>query len=157
MKVCVISDSHNGMSALRAAVKAAGGVDCYIHLGDVVGDARALGEMTGLPVYAVRGNCDWSLEYETEDVITLDGVRLFITHGHKYNVNGGTYALAACAQELACAAALYGHTHVSSIEADGALLIVNPGSPTTPRLGRKRSVALLTIEGGEVYPKIVTF
>jgi putative phosphoesterase len=157
MRVLVISDSHGSVASLRAAVKAAGDIDCAIHLGDYTGDSRVLSEMTGLPVYAVRGNCDLSLEYESEEVICLEGARIYATHGHKYGVNAGIYGLAQRAEELGCCVALYGHTHVSAIEAQGRLLLVNPGSPFQPRQGRKRSVAVLTIAGKDVFPKIVTF
>ena len=157
MQVLVVSDSHGSIASLRAAIKAVGNIDCAIHLGDYAADAHGLSEMAGLRVYAVRGNCDLSLEYRPEEIICLEGARIFATHGHKYGVNAGTFELAQKAEESGCGVALYGHTHVSAIAAQGSLLLVNPGSPFQPRQGRKRSVAVLTIEGKDVYPKIVTF
>lgn len=157
MRILVVSDSHGNIASLHAAVQLAGEVDCAIHLGDYAGDSRALSKMTGVPVYAVRGNCDFSREYEPEQVISLEGVRIFATHGHKYDVGTGVYRLALRAEEMGCDIALYGHTHVSAIEAQGHLLIVNPGSPSQPRMGRKRSVAVLELAGKDVFPRILTF
>lgn len=156
IRACIVSDSHGNLAALRLAVEAAGEVDCYIHLGDGVGDAHVLMDMTKKPVYAVRGNCDLSLEFLPDDVVTLGETRIFMTHGHKYGVGAGTFALAQQAEERNCSVALYGHTHVSSVEAQGRILVVNPGSPSLPRLGRKRSVAVLLIAGNDVFPRIVT-
>ena len=45
--------------------------------------------------------------------------------------------------------------HISLLEASGALLALNPGSPTSPREGRAPSAALLKIENGTIYPEIV--
>lgn len=152
-----MSDSHGGLPELRLAAKAVGKIDCAFHLGDFARDSRVLGELTRVPVYAVKGNCDVSLDYETERVVTLEGARIFMTHGHLYGVKTGIWTLAERAEELGCAVALYGHTHVSAIEAQGPLLLVNPGSPSRPLDGRKRSVVVLEIEHGDVYPKIIIF
>lgn len=157
MRVLVMSDSHGGLSEIRLAARAAGEIDCALHLGDFAGDARALASLLKAPIHAVRGNCDASPGYETEKVVTLAGARIFMTHGHLYGVKSGVWALAERAEALGCAAALYGHTHVSSVAAQGPMLLVNPGSPSRPVLGRKRSVAVLEIENGDVRPRIITF
>ena len=67
------------------------------------------------------------------------------------------------AQELYCAVALYGHTHVSEIEYAGGVQIVcpgspsvpRPGSPSVPRRGRRKSFAKLEIENGSAVASIV--
>lgn len=157
MRVLVMSDSHGRLSEIRLAARAAGEIDCALHLGDFAGDARVLANLLGVPVHAVRGNCDAGFSYETEKVLTLGGARIFMTHGHLYGVKTGTWALAEHAGALGCAAALYGHTHVSDIAAQGPMLLVNPGSPSRPASGRKRSIAVLEIENGDVRPGIITF
>lgn len=156
MKVCAISDTHGSAFAIRRALEAAKDADCFIHLGDTVRDARSLEALTGKPVYFVRGNCDAASDADSERVLTLCGARLLITHGHNYSVSASTINLAYRAEELGCSAALFGHTHMSLIEASGPLLIINPGSPALPRGGMKPSIAVLEIENGEIYPSIVT-
>lgn len=157
MRVLVMADSHGGLGEMRLGLRAAGEIDCAIHLGDFASDARALERLADVPVYAVRGNCDFGADLPAETVVTLGGVRLFAAHGHTFDVRFSVDALAARAEALGCAVALYGHTHVSMLEAQGKLLILNPGSPKLPRGGRRRSVAVLSIEAGEVFPQIVTF
>ncbi len=157
MRVLVMSDSHGGLSEIRLAVRAAGEIDCALHLGDFAGDSRVLENLVKAPIRAVRGNCDANPTYETEQVITLGGARIFMAHGHLYGVKTGIWALAERAETLGCNVALYGHTHVSNVAAQGPMLLVNPGSPSRPVLGRKRSVAVLEIENGDVRPKIITF
>ncbi len=66
-----------------------------------------------------------------------------------------SYRLMLRAQELYCAVALYGHTHVSGIEYAGGVQIVCPGSPSVPRRGRRKSFAKLEIENGSAVASIV--
>ena len=66
-----------------------------------------------------------------------------------------SYRLMLRAQELDCAVALYGHTHVSEIEYAGGVQIVCPGSPSVPRRGRRKSFAKLEIENGSAMASIV--
>ena len=66
-----------------------------------------------------------------------------------------SYRLMLRAQELYCAVALYGHTHVSEIEYAGGVQIVCPGSPSVPRRGRRKSFAKLEIENGSAVASIV--
>ncbi len=157
MRVLVMADSHGGQSEIRLALAAVGKIDCAIHLGDFSADARTLEQLAGVPVYAVRGNCDFGSVLPAETVITLENTRLFATHGHLYGVGADLYALAERAEALHCAAALYGHTHVSEIQAQGPLLLINPGSPKQPRAGRQRSVAVLEISPAGIFPKIIVF
>ncbi|MEN6471787.1 MAG: metallophosphoesterase [Clostridiaceae bacterium] len=153
MNVGVISDTHGNGGALRRALAALPQMDAWIHLGDYASDSRVL-EAAGVPVYAVRGNCDGDARIEAERVITLGGARLFLTHGHRYGVKQSTGAVFYRAEELMCAAVLFGHTHIPLVEAQGSVLGVNPGSATLPHHG-KPSVARLTIENGDVNARIV--
>lgn len=78
-----------------------------------------------------------------------------MTHGHAYAIALNSYRLMLRAQELDCAVALYGHTHVSGIEYAGGVQIVCPGSPSVPRRGRRKSFAKLEIENGSAMASIV--
>ena len=157
MRIGVISDTHGDAGALRRAAAALPGVEAWIHLGDLVRDAEALKGMTGRPVHMIRGNCDHGCgEIPLEDVIPAGDILLFAAHGNRYGVRYGPEDLADRAESLGCAVALYGHTHVSKIAARGRLLLLNPGSPHEPREGRKPSVALLEVAGGDYHGRIVT-
>lgn len=142
MRIGVISDTHGNVSAIRKVIRAAGEVDGWIHLGDNFTDAGFLG--SDVPVYAVGGNCDY--DGENELVIGLGGARVLITHGHFYGVRQSPQKLLYRAEELGCKAALFGHTHVPVLDEEGEILLLNPGSPSIPRGGSKRSFALLYID-----------
>lgn len=153
MNVGVVSDTHGNANAVRRALAALPDMDAWIHLGDYASDARIL-EAAGLTVYAVRGNCDGDGRAEPELVVTLGGARLFLTHGHRYGVKQSPQAVFYRARELMCGTVLFGHTHISLVEAQGSVLGVNPGSAVLPHRG-KPSVAKLTIENGDVNARIV--
>lgn len=151
----IISDTHGSLRAIERCVNAAGAVDMWLHLGDYASDATALRELSGKSVRTVRGNCDGG-GCDTELTLDIAGARLLMMHGHRYNVETGLERALYRAEELQCSALLYGHTHVSHIEAFGRILIVNPGSPAWPRMGRRPSFALMSIIKGDVNARIVT-
>ncbi|MEG1548588.1 MAG: metallophosphoesterase [Clostridia bacterium] len=156
MKIGVIADTHGDTLALRRALGSLKDAEAWIHLGDVVSDAALLRKQSGVAVYSVRGNCDFSASAELERIIELCGVRLFAVHGHSYHVDYDRSELSYRAQELGCIAALYGHTHISLIENDGRTLMINPGSPSKPRHGRMPSIAVLEISNGDISARIMT-
>lgn len=168
-RVGVISDTHGSAAALSACIKAAGRVDGWFHLGDYASDAKLLSDRTGLPVFSVLGNCDsWVITGFEEDrfpekqkllvserVVTVENARILLCHGHNYDVDLGAYTLSYRAEELNCAAALFGHTHRGELSAFGKVLILNPGSPSRPRGMSKPSFAVLEVDGGDVNAGII--
>ena len=170
MRIGVISDTHGSFASIDRCILRSGDVEAWFHLGDLVSDAKYLAERTDKPVYFVYGNCDGGMgaacpedifpepqeKRANERVVTVNGVRIFLCHGHDYDVDLAPFALSYRAEELNCAAALYGHTHVSSLMAYGGLLLLNPGSPARPRYGKAPSFAVLRILGGKVNADIIT-
>lgn len=132
MKLLVMSDSHRASRAMEeftAKVQP----DAVIHLGDYYADGRLLQDkFPGLPFYQVPGNCDYyDRTYGPPEVLieTLDGVKLYMTHGHRHHVKETLSFLLRDARASKAAAVLYGHTHVPDCrqEEDG-LWILNPGA-----------------------------
>ena len=170
IRIGVISDTHGSAGSIDRCIRLAGEVDGWFHLGDYASDAKRLAERTGKPVYSVLGNCDSFSFVDPEEnafpapqkrvaserVVTVDGARIFLCHGHRYDVDIASYTLSYRAEELGCAAALYGHTHRAELSAFGRVLILNPGSPSRPRAGAKPSFAVLEIENGDVNASIIT-
>lgn len=165
----VVSDTHGSVSSLLSVVKAAGKVDGWFHLGDYASDAKKLSEITNRPVYSVLGNCDSFAFLEltenafpdpqgmvtSERVVLVERARIFLCHGHRYDVEYNSYMLSYRAEELGCAAALYGHTHRGELSCFGKTLILNPGSPSRPR-GGKPSFAIMEVDRGDVNARIIT-
>ena len=132
MKILVMSDSHSALSFMRRCIDAVI-PDAMIHLGDHYDDAIAISEeYPDLPMYHVPGNCD---RYRCPpgvmevQLATLDGVRLYLTHGHLHKVKHYIDLLLRDGRKARAHAVLYGHTHVPNCyqEPDG-LWVLNPGS-----------------------------
>jgi len=124
----VVSDSHGGRGALELVCPPLKGVDAIAHLGDGMGDARRIGERTGLPIYAVSGNCDLTKEYPDERTEVFSGVKALITHGNLLKVKQSLLRLTLRAEEVGAGLALFGHTHEPLAEWSRGVLLVNPGA-----------------------------
>lgn len=153
MKILVVSDSHSGLSYMKLWAKVLK-PQVIIHLGDYFDDGQVLGELfPGSRLLQVPGNCDRyrCVGREPEIIFTnLDGVNIFMTHGHLHHVKSGLGGLISAARTARADVALYGHTHEAlTLELEDGLKVMNPGSCGSSG----GSVGLLEIEQG----KIVTF
>ncbi len=148
MLVAVVSDTHRIQSYIDKALELIKEADVLIHLGDNVEDVEIFKDNFKGDVFAVAGNCDYSNEYPDERIVKIEDKRIFLTHGHRYNVKMGLNSLYYKAKELGVDVALYGHTHQEIIIEEDGLTIMNPGSVSLPR-GRGRFVGFLEVEKGE--------
>ena len=132
MKILVLSDSHSTLSFMRRCIDAVQ-PHAVIHLGDHYDDGIAMAEeYPRIPFYQVPGNCDAHRGFIPDPevrLVTLGGVRFYLSHGHRHQVKQTLLRLAADARAAAAQVALYGHTHepYCGREADG-LWLMNPGS-----------------------------
>lgn len=140
MKVGILSDSHDHLKNLEAAVAllVRNGCGLLIHLGDFARPSvLPLLARPGLRVEAVYGNCDRDREILSEvwrdhlaplggrllpgpRKIELDGRRILLMHEPptaEEEARRGTYDLV-----------LHGHTHVARNETRGATTLCNPGA-----------------------------
>ena len=76
----------------------------------------------------VRGNCDWGSTLPSVGEITLEGRKIFYTHGHLHNVKYGLYQIVCAARERKADILLFGHTHVPLTDYEDGLYLLNPGS-----------------------------
>ena len=158
------------LSAIEACVKKAGNVDGWFHLGDYAWDSEKLSELTDKPILTIYGNCDGyaSRDFDTvrfgnkpiykasERVVEVEDTKLFLCHGHYYEVDLGLWELSYRAREFECRAALFGHTHRPDLSVQGSVLMLNPGSPSRPRGGAPRSFAILSVDGRDINAEIIT-
>ena len=129
MRILVTSDTHRDEYALRTAILRQPKAEVVIHLGD--GEEEAAMMKANFPekmFLQVRGNCDWCSKLPSTGNCLVEGVRIFYTHGHVYNVKYGTYDFEQAARENKANIALYGHTHVPETVYRDGLYIMNPGS-----------------------------
>lgn len=102
--------------------------DAVIHLGDYETDAQTLmARWPQLPLYQVCGNCDRGASAPGQ-LLELEGVRLFLTHGHLYQVKYGLLRAELAAREAQADVLLFGHTHRAYCEKKDGLYLLNPGS-----------------------------
>ena len=148
MKLLVMSDSHGKIENMLYAVKNTEH-DAIVHLGDYVKDVQALKrEVPDCVIYSVTGNGDSLGSAEREIFMTLDGVKILITHGHDYDVKNGLHLLQIRAKELEADLVLYGHTHQSSIINDFGRWFMNPGQMQMHLYFMPATYGIVTIENG---------
>ena len=131
MKILVMSDSHAGLSFMRACIRAVK-PDAMIHLGDYFEDGKDMAEeFPHIPMHQVPGNCDRyrMVQFHPEQFCyPVGGVKLFMTHGHNQKVKATLALLKKEAKEMGAQAALFGHTHSAYCCQEDGLWLLNPGS-----------------------------
>jgi len=143
MRIAVISDTHGHYPV--DLPKKLRGADEIWHLGDV-GEPETLVEFEalGVPVRAVRGNCDdwpaWPLVRDLE----CEGVMFHLVHiPPRHHLPKGVRVV------------LHGHLHVPRDEVDvHGVRWLSPGCISQPR-GRGCSFGWLTVEKGHFTWKLV--
>lgn len=91
-------------------------------------------------ILCVRGNCEAEVDQMVLEfpimaeyiILYLDGRSLFVTHGHKYNLNN----LPPMKQNDIL---IHGHTHVQAMEKTDRCTYINPGSVSIPKNGNQNS------------------
>ena len=78
---------------------------------------------------------------------TLDGVKFFLTHGHRYSVKYTLDALLNAAYFAGANIVLFGHTHRAVNETMQGLYVVNPG---TAGVGAACTYACIETENGAI-------
>lgn len=151
MRIGIVSDSHGNIRIFEdmLAVPGAAEAELWLHAGDFAPDADDLEILSGRRVVRVLGNCDLFLDgvYD-ETVVEAAGHRIFLTHGHLFNVRFDTELLAAAACEAGADIAVYGHTHIA-LEERGDVTVLNPGSIARPRDERRGSFMLVDLNEGK--------
>ncbi|WP_435074496.1 metallophosphoesterase [Halorubrum sp. HHNYT27] len=165
MRVGIVSDTHDDLAAVEAAVSLFDrkGVDAVVHCGDFVAPFSVTPfDVGGVDFYAVRGNNDgeWAVESTVESfgtylgeagVLTFggggsngEGVDVAVTHGTSGVV---VDALVDCGDYDYV---LHGHTHAHGVEERDGTVRVNPGGMPIPVDGADDAfhVATLDIGGG---------
>jgi putative phosphoesterase len=127
-KILILSDSHGHIAAIGNAVRRTE-PDLVVFLGDCVEDVEeARKGFPGIPVRAVRGNCDPRSDAPEHLVLEIDGARVFAAHGHAQGVKMSLLRLALAAGEAGCSAALFGHTHLAYKGEYSGVRLFNPGA-----------------------------
>lgn len=155
MRIGILSDTHNQLDRTQRALKllTSHGASTLIHCGDFV-KASMLELLAGLPCYFVFGNNDsesipdllsaakniGAQCLEWGGVVTIDGKRFAITHGH---LKSEVRSLLALQPDYL----LSGHSHRLSDYVSGPTRRINPGAM---HRARQFTVALLDLPTDEL-------
>lgn len=145
MKIAVFSDTHNEVDKCLEVLNKNKDINLIIHLGDNSSDVDIIKKHTEIEIINVKGNCDINLNIEDEKVLEIKGVKIFITHGHKYGVKTSLNSIYYRAKELNANIVLFGHSHIPINVLNDNVLLLNPGSITLPKGGHKKSFGLIEI------------
>ena len=163
MTLLILSDSHGRPDHIREAIRRVR-PDGILFAGDGLRDLSDID--FPCPLWAVSGNCDWStplivngciLETETEELITVGGIRILLMHGHKHSVKSSLLPAIYRAMETEADILVFGHTHMpiehhllpddpkSLLPVSKPLTLFNPGSIGSS----EASFGTITIRGGQ--------
>ena len=157
MYALIFSDSHGKTKNMQEIIDRQGGdLHAVFFLGDGLRDVDSL-DSGSSELYYVRGNCDvFAPLAEDEELVFFGGVRIFMTHGHRYSVKSGYSAAAEKALRKGADILLFGHTHqplcvlinegekIGDTVAKKDLWIFNPGSIEEGHFG------LLTVRNSKI-------
>lgn len=128
MRIAVFTDSHGDVKPMIAVIQREN-PDLVLHLGDHARDAEDLRrEFPTADIRYVRGNCDYGSDAPETLTPIAEGVRIFMTHGHRYNVKYTLASLANAAHFSGARLALFGHTHAGEYTQMGDVTLFNPGA-----------------------------
>jgi len=174
--VLLLSDTHGAVDAVRWILSAFS-EECQacLFVGDGAQDIitvvreAASGRITIPPVIIMaQGNCDsqlyppifpdganqkpFGLPVYQQKMIA--GQQILLAHGHLHHVEIDGRKLSMTAENLGCTIAVYGHTHIQSIEGFGGVTAINPGSPLRPRGKSYGGFAILSINNTKKTPNL---
>ncbi|HAX73269.1 MAG TPA: YfcE family phosphodiesterase [Firmicutes bacterium] len=145
MKIVVVSDSHfNDTVLTQIRERHLHEAKLFLHCGD----SQLMSNHKSLEGYQViRGNCDMDITLPNELVYDIDNkYKLFMTHGHLYDVKFSVHRLSYRAEEVGANIVCYGHSHFIASELVNNTLFLNPGSVVLPRNTREKTYIVLTLE-----------
>ena len=158
MLIGVLSDTHIPERASQipnTVLKLFNDVDMILHAGDLVSMdvLKKLEEIA--PTHCSQGNMDraYGLKIPKNVYLEIEELKIGLNHGEVYP-KGDTQQLKYIALELGVEVLITGHTHRPFIKEVGDVLLLNPGSPTVPRLSDP-SIMLLEINKKKIDAQIV--
>ena len=160
MLIAVISDSHNNETAIKEVKKYIENADMLLFLGDGERDIEKITEDFKGEVYAVSGNCDFSCKNPNERIVEVFGKKIFMCHGHNYNVKYDYNLIYYRGLSLGVDIVLFGHSHIPMIEKHNDICLMNPGSISHGAGIARRSLGYIEIEEGKkplIYVKEIKY
>lgn len=152
-KILIFSDTHGYTDGCINTIVDIKDADAVIHAGDYVRDAEDLESIfPDIPIYYVCGNNDIFSNASMNRIVEIEGKRIFITHGHGYNVKYETdfRSLVEKGREVNADLVIFGHTHKPYTAYEGDMIVINPGSAAFTK-----TYAIAEIDSGNLITKIL--
>ena len=130
MKALVFSDSHGATNAAIEMLTREKDCSVVFFLGDGARDFEEamLYYGSGKMFIGVQGNCDFSTNFPVIDIRTVEGKKIYATHGFQEKVKYGLFGLMENATAENCDIAIFGHTHNGEYVYEDGRHYFNPGS-----------------------------
>lgn len=149
MKWLIISDSHGLTRELEEIIgRHKNEVERIIHCGD---SELHHGEKIFSEVIVVQGNCDWKGEFPEEHLEQIENERLYVTHGHRYQVKTSYVPITYRGEEVGATIVCFGHSHVATAFMENNVVYINPGSIRYPRQRKEKTYAICEINDRQVF------
>ena len=146
MRILIVSDTHGRHTGLDCALREAGEIDMFIHLGDVEGGEDYLNAVVDCEKHIVRGNNDFFSDLPREEEFYIGDLKTFITHGHAYYVSLDPEYIEEEGKARGADIVMFGHTHKPYLHCGNDIILLNPGSLAFPRQeGRKGSYMIMEL------------
>ena len=134
IRILIISDSHGNLNNVMQVLKKENNIDIILHLGDTIQDAISIMETSkDIEFHYVGGNDDNRQKQPKEKIIEGMGGKIFITHGHLYNIKRSFDNIILKSKELKVDIAIFGHNHIQKCIVNDGIIFINPGSISEPR------------------------
>ena len=131
-RIIIFSDTHGDIRRCEDVINNFPyRITAVFHAGDYARDAEDIQSIyPDIPVYYVRGNTDMFSTAPVDGTVMIDGVKIFLTHGHEYRVKQEARfsTLKRKAEEKEADLVIFGHTHIPATEFHNKTTLVNPGS-----------------------------
>lgn len=158
MRIIVMSDTHRNYSALEKIIFRNINADMFIHLGDGEDGIDTLMEKFPQVMkrfFHVCGNCDYGSLSSDVLIYPVEEHKIYAAHGHLLGVKYSLDTMRENALHNDCDIILYGHTHVRYMGYENGVYIMNPGSASAPRDGKKPSYGYIDITKAGIVTNIV--
>lgn len=147
MKLVVFSDVHGEKTIINRILELNKNADYILSLGDAEVD---LDFLIHNDIVMIKGNSRHDPGFVFERELVVEGIKIFMVHGHKYGVNHGLDRLAKLAIEEHYDLVLYGHTHMVDHRKVGGIQFLNPGSCAQSRNTLPPTYMILEINNKEI-------
>jgi len=128
-KILLLSDIHGNYNSLVRILCKHSDVRFILVAGDVLLNKKQIDE---LKLICVKGNSDY-LDLPKELSLDINNQKIFLTHGHLYDVKYSLNKLINKAQTLDAKIVVFGHTHRPYINKHNDILFLNPGTLRPPK------------------------